>query len=281
MIPAQWFLYGLSATALAALALLVALYWRNERREHARHRQTRADITDMTILFQTMRDIIGQQKAMARGFNEDMEKKMAMVRQVLAQGMERNEKLYERQKQLEALIDESQARLDSLQRQLRHAADLAQRGAREAAPPMPPAPNPPMADIAPVPPPAPAAGAAGLRMDPWEPSDFEILPPVPAPVAEEAYHPAPVASPAEASAAREAFRALLDLDPVTGLEDDRAPAQDAPPPKDGADRDTAVLRRRVAEYHQAGMGVGDIARELGIGKGEVRLLLSLAHHGHA
>ena len=36
------------------------------------------------------------------------------------------------------------------------------------------------------------------------------------------------------------------------------------------------LQQRVLEYSQAGMGVAEIARELGIGKGEVRLMLSLA-----
>ena len=36
------------------------------------------------------------------------------------------------------------------------------------------------------------------------------------------------------------------------------------------------LQQRVLEYSEAGMGVAEIARELGIGKGEVRLMLSLA-----
>jgi hypothetical protein len=277
MTAMQLFLYGLSALALSALALLVVLYWRNEQRERARHRQTRADITDMTILFQTMRDIIGQQKAMARSFNEEMEKKMALVRQILSQGMERNEKLYERQKQLEAQIDEAQARLDSLHRQLRHAADLARPGAPPPAP-APPTPEPPLPEPGVV----PAASTAALRLDPWEPSDFELLPPAPEPETAPAYAAAPVAPPEESNAARQAFRALLDLDPVTGLEDEQAPG--AAPSADangGGDRAGAVVRQRVLEYHRAGMSVAEISRELGVGKGEVRLLLSLAHSGPA
>jgi hypothetical protein len=35
------------------------------------------------------------------------------------------------------------------------------------------------------------------------------------------------------------------------------------------------LQRRVQEYADAGMSVPQISRELGIGKGEVRLILSL------
>jgi predicted transcriptional regulator len=35
----------------------------------------------------------------------------------------------------------------------------------------------------------------------------------------------------------------------------------------------------VYEYHDAGMSVGEIAQELGIGKGEVRLVISLRQKG--
>ena len=42
-----------------------------------------------------------------------------------------------------------------------------------------------------------------------------------------------------------------------------------------------ALQQRIVEYSQAGMAVSDIARELGIGKGEVRLMLSLAKPGQS
>jgi hypothetical protein len=37
------------------------------------------------------------------------------------------------------------------------------------------------------------------------------------------------------------------------------------------------IQKRVYEYSDAGMRVPEIARELGVGKGEVRLILSLRH----
>ncbi|MGC8739465.1 MAG: DUF6115 domain-containing protein [Candidatus Hydrogenedens sp.] len=36
------------------------------------------------------------------------------------------------------------------------------------------------------------------------------------------------------------------------------------------------IQKMVLEYHNAGMTTGEIAKELGITKGEVRLILSLA-----
>ncbi|MCC6145782.1 MAG: DUF742 domain-containing protein, partial [Candidatus Hydrogenedentes bacterium] len=44
----------------------------------------------------------------------------------------------------------------------------------------------------------------------------------------------------------------------------------------GAAAGLSPMQKRVLDYCNAGMSVADIARELGIGKGEVRLMLSLA-----
>lgn len=274
----EYFLYGFSALAFGALVLLAVWYWRNETRERGRLQQTRADITDMTILFQTMRDIIGQQKAMARSFNEDMEKKMALVKQVLTQGMERNQKLYERQKQLEARLDEALAKLESVQRQVSHArSTVAQLPV--SAPPAPAAEvREPVAPPTPArePEPITAVLPAGTPMDPWAGSDFELAEPVPLPLAEPELPVAP--TPEESFGARQAFRALLNMDPVTGLEDERSPLA---APENGERHDAAgPLRQRVLEYHSAGVPVAEIARELGVGKGEVRLMLSLAKESH-
>jgi len=57
------------------------------------------------------------------------------------------------------------------------------------------------------------------------------------------------------------------------------PAQDqspalAPGKTNGRSR-SGTLRARVLEYSDAGMSVPEIARELGLGKGEVRLILSI------
>src|SRR5690606_34052701 len=83
--------------------------------------------------------------------------------------------------------------------------------------------------------------------------------------------------------ARAAFRSLLDMQheaPHAVPEAPRPGITPAPAPAGHAgeangQRKLTPLQRRVHEYADAGMSVPQIARELGIGKGEVRLILSL------
>jgi hypothetical protein len=73
-------------------------------------------------------------------------------------------------------------------------------------------------------------------------------------------------------AAREAFRQLLSL----GEEHAEAEVASQPAnPRPYGFNDTSPMQTRVYEYHDAGMTTSQIARELGIGKGEVRLILSI------
>jgi len=90
----------------------------------------------------------------------------------------------------------------------------------------------------------------------------------------------PPDKPEDPEAARDAFRALLDMGPG----DDPGPAASvsassgARPRRLGNGKDQAgppSMQMRVYEYSDAGMSSAEIAKELGIGKGEVRLILSL------
>lgn len=105
----------------------------------------------------------------------------------------------------------------------------------------------------------------------------------PAPLDEE--EPEPQA-PGNGEAAREAFRALLNmpmnsgagLPPVEMPGQTRAmtAAMQGHESNAGEVQLSAPLQQRVLEYSEAGMTVAEVSRELGIGKGEVRLMLSLA-----
>ena len=101
----QYLSIVIGVAASVCFVLLVALYRRKEARDRTRAKQTKADIADMTILFQTMRDIIKQQKELARDFNNKLDTKMSVVKQILAQGMERNKELYEKQQVLTRQIE--------------------------------------------------------------------------------------------------------------------------------------------------------------------------------
>jgi hypothetical protein len=313
-------LIGMAFFALLSFVLLVILYWNNERKRRARQMQQRADMADLSILFQTIRDVVSQQKALAKEFNQELDKKMHLVKQVLVRGVEKNERLHERQQLLSQALEDAQARLESLQRQigfLREAVEASVERLGTVETMTPPAAHSTPPSIPSRPPIAPEASAAprAPREEPprspapvlrpqeereplfavpenspaissaafseWDSPEFpaDITEAVPAPTVSP---PAP----GDADAARREFRAILDLDVEPAARIAEPAFVHAPPPapaparrsaeSGNGSRGMAPLQKRVAEYSQAGMTVAEIARELGIGKGEVRLMLSLA-----
>lgn len=78
--------------------------------------------------------------------------------------------------------------------------------------------------------------------------------------------------PREPEAARQIFRAMLKMEKKKGgRAGKKLPAAER---GNGAEANQ-MLRTRVYEYADARMSIAEIAHELGIGKGEVRLILSL------
>jgi len=364
-------MYFLSAVGFAAAVFFGVMLRRNEARTEQRLKQARADITDMTILFQTMRDIIGQQKALAKDFNEELEHKMGQVKHILNLSMEKNKQLYEKQQRIVAELEEAQVQIDGLFRQIGHAGKAADVVAAPA--PARQVERPAPAPLPPKPPETPRSEPSHRATTTPQPSsilvrsgtpdvrDMPVTPPRPAPRAESPMPPrpgpvskaltpaeeakladtgvtkapysswiaedllgssasagangahadehraAPAPRPAAAvtrasapleeeepelevsgngEAAREAFRALLNmpmgqdapLAPVEMPGQTRAMAT-AMQGNGGAPEEvqfSAPLQQRVLEYSEAGMTVAEVSRELGIGKGEVRLMLSLA-----
>ncbi len=272
-------LIGLALIAMACFLLLIVLYNRNERKQRLRLEQTKADIADMALLFETMRSVITQQKALAKEFNQELEKKVSQVKQVLAQSMAKNERLYEQQQDLAKQLLEAKTDLQSLQRQITHIQERpapvspqvpVPEPAASVPPTAPPRGEEPLVIKTPVPPPAPAVPSLPSAFADW--GGFEMAE-TPEPVVLNA-KPEKSAEPQEDSeTARAAFRALLDLIPAKHAPV-AAPPTAEPPAGDG--KITRSLQQRVIEYSEAGMNIPDIARELGVGKGEVRLMLSLA-----
>lgn len=314
---------GLGAVATVSFAVLAGLYAYNERRRRAQLENTEADKAEITILFQTMRDVVGQQKSLARQFNQDLDAKMNVVKHILAQSLEKNKKLYDEQRALAAELEAAKAQVFTMQKQMAYMREETERlkGERpeagkahvpgtpvrggdahdtsggpglgvvlphgradappEAAKPAGPsdAPEPAPAIIGkpqrgerrPSPgelrvPEGEALTGTGLTRAHFEKWVGDALDQARGRGAAEEPPPAP-AVPEDPEAARKAFRTLLDKDRAV---------QDAPRAGGNGAHALAPLQRRVVEYHDAGMTVQQIAQELGIGKGEVRLMLSLA-----
>ena len=309
----QYLFFGAAFISLACAALLFFWYNRVERRNREQFERAKLDIADMAILFQTMRDIIGQQKSMAHQFNDEMDRKMVLVKQILTRSMEKNERLYEKQHALSTELAEAQAQIESLQRQLSYLPKLPTSTGQQTSPTHHP-PSPPTVlknaesnrpaqrrlETSPSPKEEysrqedtfdsiPNSQSAIAEDNPlsetrttdapftkWEPTDFDVHDPETD--TQEPDIPLPEA-PEDALAARSAFRALLDLDTLPE-EDAPTPHKSSPTTSQSAGgngtRVAPPVRHRVVEYNEAGMSITEISRELGIGKGEIRLILNLA-----
>lgn len=330
---------GLGLTAAVSFVLLVVLYAVQEHRQKAQLARTDADKSEITILFQTMRDVVGQQKELAKQFNSDLDAKMGVVKQILAQSLEKNKKLYEQQRALAAELDGAKARMRAMQQELENLRGLprdnppapldspraGRQPQKKTSSPTPeglgfivpetpepitgaeapmhresPSPTAPMHRESPSPTapmdtliigrpprgekrPSPesiripndeALAGTGLTRAQYQKWIGDALDQATVREEEVVEPPAPI-TPEDAAKARDAFRALLDLERQHPLRE-RDAGQEANAHGGNGAHGGMALQQRILEYHDAGMTVSQIARELGIGKGEVRLMISLA-----
>lgn len=308
----------------AGLILLLVTRWRRRQTD-----TLGTDHANMLILFQSMRDLLAEQKQLARQLNADIDRKLTRINLVVHDALDsaRRPAAAARNTSHPSGPDPRDAFLAAARR----AAGSIEPKEADRAPTQESSqkPAPPAATIGGemTAPPAgqPASTADGSIQEPVE--GFRALADDDAPeaptgerfnawvgldFADEGASPYRVdvpetvpASPEDADKARAAFRSLLDLtqearegreagQPAAGSDSREAgpePLQQAkgsplpagqpvrlPPERGGTAngaRKLTPLQKRVHEYSDAGMSVPQIARELGIGKGEVRLILSL------
>jgi hypothetical protein len=277
-----------------AFVLLCLLYRREAKGARRATSSTPYDLTNMTILMQTMRDMLEKQKALAAEFNKSLDNKVTVIRKAVRAVREEHERLSKTQQEIHQLMTATRADLNRLrayaasaaQGRMRQAAPLPQAaGISEGAKPSAQAPGIGGAAAAGEEPERPFSALASPELsrgapdliDNWVGLDFGVDEPSPYAfeVPEE-----PPETPEDPETAREAFRRLLDLSEESQKEVRADKADAVAVAAQGAERNngrsrSATLRARVLQYRQAGMSVPEIARELGLGKGEVRLILSI------
>jgi hypothetical protein len=226
----SYLLYVMGFVSISCFLLFSLMYWKRERDDKRRIAQTHEDIGDVNALFQTMRGIVEQQKQLAAAFNDDLDKKMQMVKQVLGQSLNRNEELYERQRLLTRELETVSLEIKSIQRQVGELDEMIQTG---------------------------RSFERRKRLTLPNVHDIERIP----------------ENPVNPDKARSAFRTLLESQRNTEKEAPFPSADDLL--EDGFSASDASLQRQVEAYHAAGMDVTEIAAKLNIGRGEVRLMLSL------
>jgi hypothetical protein len=272
------FLFAAAATLLVlagVMALLLLAFWRRRRPGHPGRRDPREDMTNMMILFQTMRDILEQQKDLARQLNKSLDKKVIYIRDSVDEVREEVQNARRLMHELAERVHETRSELDALKHELADVRSLPakspQPSALDETPPAPPPQTLPQVEEAPSL--QALAQPEGVSVeddliDNWVGLDFAGDEPdpdafdVPDEVPE---------SPEDAEAARDAFRVLLDLESTPSLV-----AEEAKEKAGGNGHTQSVpLQARVYDYNDAGMSVSQISRQLGLGKGEIRLILSL------
>ena len=351
--------YIILAVAILLAIAVAAFIWLNRRLQFkaGTTHHTETDLANMMILFQTMRDVLTEQKDLARQFNASLDDKVTMVRKLVDSARDERETIRDAQNGIASIVKQTKEDIATLQQKVASLrvdlenppaptpvesddyppaetvdqtpeAVVEEKPEEQAAPPQPKAPTAQAGPVIPIveetdPPPAPETDALSAA---WAGADFrEDFPEVPpeqtedvttpiaaqsatpeisgpaetTPVTEDApgarpepTNAEPVAmpmphafalpkeepvSPDESAASRNAFRQLLSLEPAARPV--HAGPMDQltghPTPGNGGHGNLTPVQRRVYEYSDAGMRVPEIARELGVGKGEVRLILSL------
>ena len=83
----NYLLLVIAAGSLLVFITWFVYYWLRiqwgSREVEAQRKQTKADMADIMLVFQTMRDVVQKQKALARDFNQELEQKTLLVKRIL------------------------------------------------------------------------------------------------------------------------------------------------------------------------------------------------------
>ena len=254
------------------LVLLVWLYGRVSGSRSAARNVSAANLAEMAILFQTMRSVIHDQKSLAKDFNRSVDRKVTLIRQVVGKVAEEHNRMLQIQRDLERKFDEVGRELDAMRGEVVHLREELGLAASESKPTLDDD-VPPLRIVAEPEDVEPPAELADL----WVGFDFVSDDAAPSEIPE-----TPPEAHGDPEVTRQAFRALLSMTADASRTDAKreTAAAEAVAVDAGNGRGRAAsLRSRVYEYHDAGMSIAEIAHELGIGKGEIRLMLSLRQKG--
>lgn len=270
----------------SGLVLGVWMHVRDRKARAGFRRDPRDDFTHMMMLLQTMRDLLDQQKSLARDLNKALDQRVEFIKKTVDAA--RDEMAQIRESVHSLSLDLKALREQALRARELAAAPRSQPGPAAAAAvasvpnnvePFHPAERthdatkeadrPVLRVLA-----MPKEPAGGDALDSWV--GFDFAGDEPEPLSFEVPLEEPL-EPSDPESAREAFRALLNMEqprPEPGQTWKVGRRNPSDEPGNGKPP-VPPVHARVYEYSDAGMSVTQIAQELGIGKGEVRLILSL------
>lgn len=296
----QSILFSVAVTlaSIGFVQIVVSVFVRRNKLGRIPQRDSRTDFTNMLVLFQTMRDLLDQQKELAGKLSKSLDTRVETIKGSVDVAQQDLVKIHKAVKALNRVVRDLDAQVALVEEKTAGAKEPA--SVEEATGTGEPGVSEPSestdeVDFEPVgvDPSGPVEENGGSALQALaEPEGSPSSPDIidnwvgldfggdePDPLAFDVPE-LPPDKPEDPEAARDAFRALLDMGPG----DDPEPAASDVPrsgarsrrPGNGKDQaGPPSMQMRVYEYSDAGMSFAEIAKELGIGKGEVRLILSL------
>jgi len=224
----SYIFFAMGSLSVCCFLLFSTFYVTRSRNRKKHEAEDKQEMEEAYSLLHSMRKIAEEQKQIAAAFNDDLERKLQTVKQVLGQSLSRNEELYEQQRLLMQEIVSVSSEIKSIRRQIEELDGMIQTEKE----------------------PSKHQGFHATK------TNKERIP----------------EAPSNPEKAREAFRLLLE----EKENEDRKLTESADDLFEGMEMPS--LQKRVEELYNDGMELSEIAEKLGIGKGEIQLLLSQRKH---
>ncbi len=99
-------------TWLCVLIVVMGLFYYvwDDRNKRNLHKHRRVEISELAMIFQTLRDVVSEQKILAKEFNEHVEEKISLIREIVNEAQNRMKRIqqdiYEQSQKLKELQDQ-------------------------------------------------------------------------------------------------------------------------------------------------------------------------------
>lgn len=245
---------------VVALCLLYYVWDDRNKRKLQDHR--RVEISELAMVFQTLRDVVSEQKILAKEFNEQVENKLSLVRgmvnevqnkmkQIQHEIYEQSQKLKELQEEIDRIVCQKNVLLDNSTGDIKPTATISIIEAESVCEEM------------------------NEKIEVCKNKAHEISSEEIQEIDEKEDDKTLTNLSEEQEDIRNAYHSLVGLPgKQSQIEEEKKHIS----VRDNVDRkeELTPIQKMVLEYHNAGMTTGEIAKELGKTKGEIRLILSLA-----
>ncbi len=286
-------------TWVCVLIVVMGLFYYvwDDRNKRKLHEHRRVEISELAMIFQTLRDVVSEQKILAKEFNEQVEEKISLIREVVNEAQnrmqriqqdiyEQSQKLKELQDQIDGVFRQENVLKNVLDKNAQSSGTISiieaesvyeeliekvegERKGREYSDNMKDRKK--EREYTSV-----EEGDGLCLKEKSENSQSDSLGEEYNKNVERINEKLCEDIAEEEENIRDAYKSLLIGSVENGGETEIEKSKISTKKSDSRKEELTPVQKMVMEYHQAGMTTAEIAKELGIPKGEVRLILSLA-----